>query len=287
MSQELLEYKSLSQQAINQAKQQKDVGEITCLVPKGEDDASKLLGDNGFKYIGKRLIDGEKVIVFKWFRDLKPGYEDMAGFFDRRASDYDEHMRDYETYNHDLAELASYVQETQNEIAILDLGCGTGAELEYVFHKAPNAVVDCVDMSRGMLEKLKENYADKNVNIICVSYTEIDLGIEKYDYVLACNTLHHLMREDKQELYKNIKATLKKGGMFLVSDYVVSDEEEKACLEKYLELVKSGELDKDKSYHIDLTLSERSERELLDSAGFVGYDFIRSGKDATRIIAKK
>jgi hypothetical protein len=127
MSQEhLLEYNNLTKETIEQAK--RETIEVTCLVPKGEDLVSRLLKDNGFKYIGKRLVDGEKLVVFRWFKALGQGYEDMANFFNRRADDYDTHMQDIDAYESSLRDIVTYLDTTEDAIRILDLGCGTGAD---------------------------------------------------------------------------------------------------------------------------------------------------------------
>ena len=169
----------------------------------------------------------------------------------------------------------------------IDLGCGTGAELKYVFQRVPHAHAVCIDLSQGMLCKLKQDFEkfSDNIETICGSYMDMDFGTDRYDYVIACNTLHHILKEDKILLYQNIKKSLKKGGYMLIEDYVVSEEEEKEYLANYLKLIKNGLLNSNVIYHIDLTLSENSERELLQLADFKEVILERIGENGIYIIA--
>lgn len=57
-------------------------------------------------------------------------------------------------YNH----VANQVKKTDKPIRILDLGCGTGLELEGIFSNAPKALITGVNMSENMLFKLQEKY---------------------------------------------------------------------------------------------------------------------------------
>lgn len=290
-----INYENLTSQSIcDYINVHTEASEITCLIPDDDEQAEQiekidtLLRQNNFRHLGKQLIEGKIMIVFRWFRDLNDRFEDMSSFFNRRADYYDLLMStDYPSFEVSLANIASSIVPTNKDIYILDLGCGTGTELKYVFQKLPNAHVVCIDMSDKMLEKLCSKYIENinNIEVICASYTSIYLGIEKYDYVIACNTLHHLFKEDKFLLYKKIKTSLKKNGLLLISDYVVNDEEEINIRNRYLQLVKDGTISKDKLYHIDLPLSLNSEKELLDGAGFNNVSTKRIGENGIEIIA--
>ena len=48
------------------------------------------------------------------------------------------------------------------QIGILDLGCGTGIDLEEIFKKCPKANVTAIDMSQGMLEKLRDKFSKRS-----------------------------------------------------------------------------------------------------------------------------
>ncbi len=79
--------------------------------------------------------------------------EEMRSFFNLRAEGYEKHMEDainsFEEYYKLVSSTLKYTEEV---IEILDLGCGTGLELEEIFNKAPNARVTCIDLSEEMLK---------------------------------------------------------------------------------------------------------------------------------------
>ena len=268
-----------------------EVDELTCLLPKDDQSASSVLRENGFRYIGKRLVEGKVMIVYKWFRGLDKDYEDMRSFFNRRVHDYDLHMKDDDAY-YDVAftSLIRDIPKTNERIDVLDLGCGTGAELKYIFQKSPNAYVVCLDISDQMLLKLREYYSaySNNIETICSSYLGVDFGEKCYDYVVACSTLHHLLAEDKLDLYKIINRGLRDNGYLLISDYAVaSSQEEQSLRANYLELISKVDIDKKEIYHIDLPLTVEHELDLLKTAGFASVRTERIGDKGIIISARK
>ena len=77
--------------------------------------------------------------------------ENMAAFFDARAAGYDDHMRDniFEsdtTFTQFYQALSSPIERTDEPLNILDLGCGTGLEIEALFQRVPNALITGVDL---------------------------------------------------------------------------------------------------------------------------------------------
>ena len=57
--------------------------------------------------------------------------ERMACFFNKRVSGYEEHLKESYTYHAEKLQLAEQFDAT-NDPVILDLGCGTGLEIEYI-----------------------------------------------------------------------------------------------------------------------------------------------------------
>lgn len=83
--------------------------------------------------------------------------EAMADFFDARAAGYDNHMRGYifteTTFVQFYQAVAAPIAETDQPIRILDLGCGTGLEIETILRRAPNALITGVGVSSKMPSK--------------------------------------------------------------------------------------------------------------------------------------
>lgn len=90
---------------------------------------------------------------------MQSRFEEMGAFFDVRVDGYDEHMlgmfKDFGLY---YETVAGPIAETKQNISVLDLGCGTGPELNWVFKKAPNASVTGIDLSQQMLNRLAEKF---------------------------------------------------------------------------------------------------------------------------------
>jgi tRNA (cmo5U34)-methyltransferase len=266
-----------------------ELDEITCLVPQNNEAIEEDLKANGFRYMGKRTVEGEVSDIYRWLKNLEL-YEDMGAFFDRRADDYDLHMCDGSNfYETGFISLLKDIPVTEETLTILDLGCGTGAELKYVFDKVPNAHIVCVDVSEKMLNILREKYSEyaENLDIMCKSYLTMEFGNEKFDYVITCSTLHHLLAEDKLELHRKIKRALKPEGVLLILDYIsLTEEEELTRREKYLSLIENGDIDKSQIYHIDIPLTPEHEEEILKAAGFELVRSERVGENYANIVAK-
>ncbi|WP_346913972.1 class I SAM-dependent methyltransferase [Clostridium sp.] len=197
--------------------------------------------------------------------------EEMGSFFNLRAEGYEKHMEDaINSFEEYYKLVSSTLEYTEEGIEILDLGCGTGLELEEIFRKAPNARITCMDLSEEMLKILKEKYKDKlnQIDIVIASYLEEDFGIKKYDYVLEIMTMHHFLYDEKLDIYKRIKLALKDDGSYIEGDYVVSKYYEKKWLKQRVDLLKEQGDEKIKLYHIDIPFALTTQRRLFKEAGF-------------------
>ena len=203
--------------------------------------------------------------------------EPMSDFFDARSEGYEEHMaRTVISFDHFYQAIASPIPETDRAVRILDIGCGTGLELDVVLRKAPNAIVTGIDVSAGMLHRLRAKYADRaeQLHLVQGSYLRAPLDASDYDYALAVMTLHHLLPTRKRHLYRRIRDVLKSDGVYIEGDWVVSPEEERTYLAEYEARVRAVDASEEGMYHIDVPLSLGTERRLLLDAGFSTVDVI-------------
>lgn len=197
--------------------------------------------------------------------------EKMADFFDARSDGYDEHMRRSVSDFHAFYEsIASPISKTSRAIRILDIGCGTGLELEGIFTRAPNARVTAVDLSEGMLANLRKTHEERldQLAVVKGSYLEVPLGESVYEYAVAVMTLHHLLPDRRRQLYDRIKKALKPGGTYIEGDWVVSQPEERRYLSRFEEMMGTQERIGDGQHHIDAPLAVESVMDLLLEAGF-------------------
>lgn len=209
--------------------------------------------------------------------------EKMDAFFDARVEGYEEHMLS------DIDAAPDFYRETIHNLPkvpgmhVLDLGCGTGLELEGVFQAVPDAEVTGIDVSQKMLGKLHAHFANmgKRVTLVWGDYLEHDFGVERYDTVLSVESLHHFAPETKQQLYWKLHLCLKPGGVFLNTDYIAKDEaEQAAAFEAYARLSDGKPAG---YFHFDTPLTVENECRLLRGAGFQNVRCVWQ-KDATAIL---
>jgi tRNA (cmo5U34)-methyltransferase len=170
---------------------------------------------------------------------------------------------------------------------VLDLGCGTGLELEWYFKINPSARVTGIDLCQKMLDALEEKLGKGKVHTVNASYLEYPLGVAVYDGAVSVESLHHFTFEEKTKLYKRLHASLKDGAYFILTDYFAKDDEEEQELRaKYGDLIKA-EGEDGVSYHFDTPLTPEHEIEALTSAGFSSVKILRSFSATYTIKAMK
>ena len=195
--------------------------------------------------------------------------EKMSDFFEARLNGYDAHMMtNIESATEFYPFTAKQLPTTEN-CRILDLGCGTGLELQAYFLLNPSAKVTGIDLSRGMLAALKEKFADKDITLILGSYFDVPLGENVFDAAVSVESLHHFTKGEKTALYSKLHTALQNNGYFILTDYFsLSDEEERMHRENLIALkAAQGICDQD-FYHYDTPLTVKHETEALLEAGF-------------------
>lgn len=155
--------------------------------------------------------------------------ERMDKFFDSRLDEYDAHQLGC------IASAREFLRFTAEQLpsgagcAVLDLGCGTGLELEEYFAINPTASVTGIDLAPGMLSRLAEKFPGRDVRNVLGSYFDLPFGSAVYDAAVSVESLHHFTAEEKLPLYRTLREALKPGGVFVLTDYFsLSDEEEQS-----------------------------------------------------------
>ena len=195
--------------------------------------------------------------------------EEMSAFFAARLNGYDEHMlRDIEGAKGFYPYTASLLPK-ESGARLLDLGCGTGLELEEYFRQNGNAHVTGIDLSAEMLGAMKEKCTGRNVELICGSYFDVPFGEECYAAAVSVESLHHFPEAQKLGLYEKLHRALKKGGSFVLTDYFAESEAlEKEYFENLRLLKQQQGLADDVFYHYDTPLTVEHEIDVLKKAGF-------------------
>ncbi len=194
--------------------------------------------------------------------------EEMAAFFEKRLDGYDAHMKAEIEGSGAFYPFTASLLPTRPGCRVLDLGCGTGLELEAYFRVNPGALVTGIDLSSGMLEALRRKFPGREgLELVCGSYFDVPLG-ENYDAAVSVESLHHFPAEAKLGLYRRLRAALKPEGVFILTDYFAGSEAlERAYFEDLRRLRRAEGLPPG-SYHYDTPLTVEHELDILRKAGF-------------------
>lgn len=204
--------------------------------------------------------------VPQWTTD---GIEELPGFFNSTADIWDQKFGaapDDPFYQ----AVALQIPQTDEPIDILDLGCGTGIQLEFVFARAPNAKVTAIDRAPNMLEQLGVKFANKaeQLRLKQGSLLELSFGNNAYDYAISTLTMHHFVPERKIAIYKKARKALRTTGIYIEGDQVATVEEETNILYWYNRwIVKLPGGDR-AEWNYDITLSPETQTHILQEAGF-------------------
>ena len=203
--------------------------------------------------------------------------EKMADFFENRLDGYDEHMMsNIESADEFYPFTAKQLPTTVN-CHILDLGCGTGLELEEYYLLNPSARITGIDLSQGMLSTLKKKFADKDITLICGSYFDVPFGMSLFEGAVSVESLHQFTTVEKVPLYSKLQKALKDGRYFVLTDYFsLTDEEEQMHRQNLIELKAEQGIADDEFYHYDTPLTVRHETEALLDAGFSSVEVLKN-----------
>lgn len=265
---------------------------VLSAIVKPENKASRRVIEKlGFVYCDTRSLEYDGAdCAFDYFRlyhtDNLPGPEwdenslylpeNMAAFFDKRVVIYNEHMLSNGGINNYI-KLGSFIPETQEPVSVLDIGCGTGIELSYIWEKAPNAHITCIDLSREMLNRLQEHYRENiaQITIEQASYLTWAYPENMFDTVVSSMTMHHFWQDEKVEIYKKLHSTLKEGGVYFEMDFIVDEPLAEQYRRRYKKIMTnvSGEVSPGE-FHIDIPFTADEQIMLLNEAGFSNVEVL-------------
>lgn len=212
----------------------------------------------------------------------------MDLFFKRRVNGYDEHMKNNIEGAREFYAYTASLLPMEEGARILDLGCGTGLELEEYFKLNKTAAVTGIDLSAAMLDALKKKLKDENVTLIRGSYFDEPFGESVFDGAVSVESLHHFTAAKKETLYRKLRAALKKDGYFVLTDYfAASDEEEMERFEEFEKIKKEQGLSAGEFYHYDVPLTVKHEISVLRNAGFSDVKIMKNFGNTSVLIAKR
>ena len=214
--------------------------------------------------------------------------EKMGEFFNARLDGYEDHQMNTIESAREFYPFTAKCLPTAEGTCVLDLGCGTGIELDEFFALNPTAKVTGIDLAEGMLDALQKKLHDKDITLINGSYFEVPFGESKFDAAVSVESLHHFTKEEKIPLYSKLHRALRRGGYFILTDYFApSEEKEDLYRRELLRLKKEQGLGDAEFYHYDTPLTLEHETEALLAAGFARVTVLKSWGATSAVRADK
>lgn len=114
--------------------------------------------------------------------------------------------------------MADLLRDIAKNAHVLQIGLTFGDELERIYQKVrKQGKIDVFDISDLQIERAKEKYARKNIEVI--NYNAAMSWDEKYDVVICYNILHELPLKTRQKVMDNVLDSLATGGKAVFIDY--------------------------------------------------------------------
>lgn len=228
--------------------------------------------------------------VEKHMRDLRAWLADtmdvplegMSDFFTSRLAGYEAHMAIWTKAYARMAELVPEKSRT-----LLDLGCGTGLELDAIYKRLPHVQVTGVDLCEAMLAALSRKHEGKQLHLMCADYFEADFGEGVFDAAVSFETLHHFTAEKKRGLFEKICRALRPGGVYIQADYIACCDEEETLLFDICAKKRARDGIAAKTFiHFDTPLTLEHEMEAMREAGFARVEALEAIEGATFILCR-
>lgn len=211
--------------------------------------------------------------------------EEMAAFFEKRLDGYEEHMRKNIAFAQDFYPETARVLPLKAGMHLLDLGCGTGLELDEIYRICPSVHTTGIDLCLPMLEALKQKPYAHQLHLIHGSYFDVPFPENYFDAAVSVESLHHFTPERKLPLYEKIYTSLNKDGIYVETDYVATDTaEERFYFSEYARLSQNAQPG---DFHYDTPLTPEHTMTLLKQAGFESVSLYKQYENTAVIVAKK
>ncbi len=214
--------------------------------------------------------------------------EGMGEFFDRRLEGYETHQLSCIEGAEEFYPFTAEQLPRSPGTRILDLGCGTGLELDWYFRLSQDAEVTGIDLAPGMLAALAAKFPDRRLRLRTGSYLEMPLESGYYDAAVSVESFHHYSIGEKRSLYRKIFAALRPGGALVVTDYfAASKAQARAFRAERQRLLEKAGLDEGALVHLDTPLTAEEELSAIADAGFVSARILRRWSATACIMAEK
>lgn len=222
--------------------------------------------------------------------------EHVRDAFNRFATDYDRHREHIIPGMRQFYAAAVWAMESDTpQPEVLDLGAGTGLFSMFLLEKFPKARLTLVDIAPDMLAMARQRFANRpGTRFIVSDYRHADPG-GPYDIVCSALSIHHLGTEDKRQLFRQVHAALRQGGMFVNADQ--ADGETAYFRQRYRdywnEFLRGGPMNQEQHAEIQKRMALDRNEKLSDQlawlreAGFSDVDVVYRNRTFVVTVAKK
>ncbi len=142
-------------------------------------------------------------------------------FFYVVNDNYDEHIElaiPFYRLMHD--EMVRVIPRTEEEIRVLDLGCGTGRTAKTLLDSFPKASLRGIDLFEDMLRHARVRLAPYAEKITFERGDFRTISFEQgYDVCISALAIHHSTSQEKQDIFARVCEALKPGGRFVMIDW--------------------------------------------------------------------
>lgn len=129
--------------------------------------------------------------------------------YKENASQYDDQVKEYDSYGHDVVFGMSFEYVKQNE-KILDLGIGTG--LASIKFSKIGLKVYGLDISEDMLNICRTKSFAEELKLHNLSDNRIPYNDDYFDHIICCGVFHFI--GDLRNIFSEASRLMKEGGIF-------------------------------------------------------------------------
>ena len=159
-------------------------------------------------------------------------YTKKMSEFDKYAKDYDAmHANNVRASGYtpaffdeykvkEIARLLSSRGKQNDQLHILNFGCGIGKSEQYLHKYFPSASIVGADVSADSLELAR----DANTNLTCIrweliSETDKLSFADTFDVVFIANVFHHIPHSEHERILKDIRSHVRPGGSLFMFEH--------------------------------------------------------------------
>jgi len=114
-----------------------------------------------------------------------------------------------------IACIKKWVTKSNQDLSILDFGCGEGRLTGLLAHEFITATVYGYDVAEKLLERAK--YANQSLDN--VHFEDSFPAYVRFDLILAANVFHHISVQDRGRVLLRLKGVLKSAGRIVIFEH--------------------------------------------------------------------